>query len=47
MEIVKKDKQLEYNLIVTGLHLLDNHGKTINEIKKDGFKISQIKNVLQ
>ena len=36
----KKDKQLEYNLIVTGLHLLDNHGKTINEIKKDGFKIS-------
>tara|TARA_Y100000816_G_scaffold292618_1_gene289162 strand:+ start:8297 stop:9442 length:1146 start_codon:yes stop_codon:yes gene_type:complete len=40
LEIVKKDKQLEYNLIVTGLHLLDNHGKTINEIKKDGFKIS-------
>ena len=40
LEIVKKDKQLEYNLIVTGLHLLNNHGKTINEIKKDGFKIS-------
>jgi|TARA_B110000467_G_C18293027_1_gene466072 GDP/UDP-N,N'-diacetylbacillosamine 2-epimerase (hydrolysing) len=27
-------------LIVTGSHLLKDHGMTINEIKKDGFKIS-------
>ena len=39
LEIFKKDKSIEYYLIVTGLHLLNKHGKTINEIKKDGFKI--------
>ena len=27
-------------MIVTGSHLLKDHGMTINEIKKDGFKIS-------
>ncbi len=40
LQIIKKDKRFDYNLIVTGLHLLSQHGKTINEIKKDGFKIS-------
>ena len=40
LEIIKKDKKIEYSLIVTGLHLLKEHGKTIGEIKKDGFKIS-------
>ena len=39
LEIFRKDKSIEYYLIVTGLHLLNKHGKTINEIKKDGFKI--------
>lgn len=37
-EIEKSDK-LEYSLIVTGNHLLEDHGYTINEIKKDGIKI--------
>lgn len=40
LEIIKKDTNLDYCLIVTGLHLLKEHGKTINEIKRDGFKIS-------
>tara|TARA_Y100000591_G_C21833545_1_gene701100 strand:+ start:583 stop:1728 length:1146 start_codon:yes stop_codon:yes gene_type:complete len=40
LEMIKKDKKLEYSLIVTGLHLLNEHGKTVKEIKKDGFKIS-------
>ena len=40
LEIIKNDKRFEYYLIVTGLHLLKEHGRTINEIKKDGFRIS-------
>ncbi|WP_440931094.1 UDP-N-acetylglucosamine 2-epimerase [Candidatus Pelagibacter sp.] len=38
---IKKDNKLEYNLIVTGMHLLSSAGKTIDEIKRDGFKISK------
>jgi|TARA_B100001245_G_scaffold236677_1_gene229730 UDP-N-acetylglucosamine 2-epimerase (non-hydrolysing)/GDP/UDP-N,N'-diacetylbacillosamine 2-epimerase (hydrolysing) len=36
---ISKSKKLEYALVVTGSHLLDEYGMTINEIKKDGFKI--------
>ncbi len=32
-------KKLKLYLIVTGMHLSKKHGMTINEIKKDGFKI--------
>ena len=39
LNILKKDKKFNYQLIVTGLHLLKDHGSTINEIKNDGFKI--------
>lgn len=37
---ISKSKKLEYFLVVTGSHLLIEHGMTIKEIKKDGFKIS-------
>jgi len=37
---ISKSKKLEYVLIVTGSHLLKEYGMTINNIKKDGFKIS-------
>lgn len=37
-EIVRS-KKLQLYLIVTGMHLSKKHGLTINEIKKDGFKI--------
>ena len=38
---IQKSKKLDYDLIVTGSHLLKENGMTINEIKKDGFKISE------
>jgi GDP/UDP-N,N'-diacetylbacillosamine 2-epimerase (hydrolysing) len=37
---ISKSKKLDYFLIVTGSHLLNEYGKTINEIKNDGFKIT-------
>ncbi len=37
-----QDPDLDYYLIVTGIHLLERHGKTIDYIKKDGVKISSI-----
>jgi len=37
---IKKSKLLDYFLIVTGTHMLKSHGYTINEIRKDGFKIT-------
>lgn len=37
---IKKSKKLDYFLVVTGSHLLKEHGLIIKEIKKDGFKIS-------
>ena len=37
---LKKDKFFKIHLVVTGICLLDKHGKDINYIKKDGFKIS-------
>lgn len=39
---IKKSKQLDYQLIVTGSHLLSEYGNTINDIKRDNFKISSI-----
>ena len=36
---IQESKKLYYFLIVTGSHLLKEHGNTIDEIKKDGFKI--------
>tara|TARA_A100001037_G_scaffold160956_1_gene144963 strand:+ start:14466 stop:15608 length:1143 start_codon:yes stop_codon:yes gene_type:complete len=37
---LKKRKNFELFLIVTGTHLSKEHGMTINEINKDGFKIN-------
>ena len=36
---IKSNKNLDLILIVTGMHLSKKYGLTINEIKKDGFKI--------
>jgi len=36
---VEKSNKFDYFLVVTGSHLLKKYGYTINEIKKDGFKI--------
>ena len=37
---LKKDKYFDLNIIAFGSHLSDKHGRTIEFIKKDGFKIS-------
>jgi len=39
---IKNSKNLDFHLIVTGMHLHDKFGKTIDEIKSDGYKISSI-----
>lgn len=36
---IAEDKDLDLQLIVTGTHLSDGYGKTINEIINDGFEI--------
>jgi UDP-N-acetylglucosamine 2-epimerase (non-hydrolysing)/GDP/UDP-N,N'-diacetylbacillosamine 2-epimerase (hydrolysing) len=43
---ISQNKNLELILIVTGTHLSKNHGMSINEIKKDGIKISHKFNML-
>ena len=40
LEEISKSNKLEYRLVVTGSHLLKEYGHTIDEIKKDGFKIT-------
>ena len=40
LQEIRKSKKLDYFLVVTGSHLLKEHGYTINEILSDGFKIS-------
>jgi GDP/UDP-N,N'-diacetylbacillosamine 2-epimerase (hydrolysing) len=39
LKLISKDKDLDYDLVVTGLHVKPEHGLTINEIKSDNFKI--------
>ena len=41
LEKIVSRKKLQLFLIVTGTHLSKKHGMTINEIKKDKFKIYQ------
>jgi len=36
---VAEDDELELQLVVTGSHLSDKHGKTVEYIKNDGFKV--------
>ncbi len=40
MKKIQASDDLNLELIVTGLHLLKKFGLTVNDIKKDGFKIS-------
>ena len=42
LKLIDKSDILDYDLVVTGIHLLEKYGKTINEIKYDGFKIFDI-----
>jgi len=42
IKAIKDSKKLELYLIVSGMHLSKKYGKTIEEIKNDGYKISAI-----
>ena len=44
--LINKDSELILQLIVTGSHLSTKHGLTIEEIKKDKFKINKKINIL-
>ena len=46
MKEISEAEDLTLQLIVTGSHLSKELGKTINEIKKDGFKIYKILRIL-
>ena len=39
LKLIEEDKDLDYKLIVTGLHLVKKYGYTIREIQKERFKI--------
>ena len=39
IKLIKKEKYLDYQLVVTGVHLLKQYGFTISEIRKEKFKI--------
>lgn len=43
---IRQSKKLQLILIVTGSHLSKNHGNTIEEIKKDEFKINAKINIV-
>lgn len=42
LRAIEKHSKLELKIVVTGMHLMDEFGMTINEIKKDEFKIHEI-----
>ncbi|MFA5049553.1 MAG: UDP-N-acetylglucosamine 2-epimerase [Candidatus Micrarchaeia archaeon] len=39
---IRSDKDLKLSLVVSGMHLLNNFGNTLNFIKKDGFSIDYL-----
>ena len=39
IKLIQKEKNIDYDLIVTGLHLVKKHGYTIKEIIDEKFKI--------
>ena len=41
IKAIQKHQALDYKLIVSGAHLDKNFGKTLNEIKKDGLKVTK------
>jgi GDP/UDP-N,N'-diacetylbacillosamine 2-epimerase (hydrolysing) len=45
MKIVKKEKNFNFQLIVTGSHLSKEHGHTYKEIIKDKFKVNFFVNI--
>jgi len=46
LQSITKSKKLDLYLVVTGTHTSKKHGMTVNEIKKDGFKIFTTVNLM-
>jgi len=47
IQLFKKDKEIDFTLIVSGTHLSNTFGYTVNEIKKDKIKVDyEIENTL-
>ncbi|SHH20267.1 UDP-N-acetylglucosamine 2-epimerase [Tepidibacter thalassicus] len=46
MKEIENHRELELYLIVTGNHLSKEHGYTIDDIKKDGFKVEESINII-
>jgi len=42
---IRQHPKLQIEIVAAGMHLMPKFGKTIQEIKKDGFKIHEIKTV--
>ena len=42
LKAIEEHPKLELEIVATGMHLMPEFGMTINEIKKDGFKIHEI-----
>ena len=40
---IKRNPKLEVEIVATGMHLMPEFGKTVNEIKKDGFKVHELR----
>lgn len=43
---LEKDQTIELQLVVTGMHVLQEYGSTIEEIKKDSFEILEAPSIL-
>jgi UDP-N-acetylglucosamine 2-epimerase len=41
LKAIEEHPKLELEIVATGMHLMPEFGMTINEIKKDGFKIHE------
>ena len=41
MKAIEKSEELQLLLIVTGNHLVADYGDTVQEIRKDGFRIDE------
>lgn len=39
LDLIKKDKTIQYSLVVTGIHLIKKYGYSVNEIKESKHKI--------
>jgi len=42
---INKNPKLDLEIVATGMHLMEEFGSTISEIRKDGFKVHEIKAV--